>query len=77
MAERIDNITPLRGRPPLYPWDEWLDGSAWRITQGEDFDVTAETMAQMVRLRASKAGLSATARVRDNTVEFQALKEAA
>jgi len=24
------------GRPALYPWDEWLDGSIVEVTEGED-----------------------------------------
>jgi hypothetical protein len=75
MAERIDSITPSRGRAPIYPWGEWLDGSAWRIERGVDFEVPTDSMAAMVRMRASKAGLTATARVVGDAVEFQVLSE--
>lgn len=80
MAERIDNLTPLRGRRSIYPWDEWMDGSAWRIRRGEDFEVSAESMAQHIRNRARDGGMSAHARLTDDgeAVEFQIFtKEAA
>lgn len=77
MAERIDNLTPLRGRAPIYPWATWLDGSAWRIERGVDFEVPADSMAAMVRMRAKDLGLSATARVLGEIVEFQVLSEEA
>ncbi|HTE60413.1 MAG TPA: hypothetical protein VK631_08670 [Solirubrobacteraceae bacterium] len=71
MAERIDNLSPLR--PRIYPWDKWTDGSAWRIRRGEDFEVAALSMAAMVRLRAKAEGLKATCRVVEDgeAVEFQ------
>lgn len=71
MAERIDNLTPFRGRPPVYPWSEWMDGSAWRIRHGVDFDASPSSMASMVRLRAKAEGMTATARVTGDVVEFQ------
>lgn len=77
MAERIEAVSI--GRPALYPWAEWMDGGAWRIRRGEDFEVAAWVMAQMIRNRAHREGLLATARVVENgaAVEFQfALEQA-
>jgi hypothetical protein len=78
VAERIDNLTPFKGRKPIYPWHEWMNGTAWRIRRGEDFDVSAESMAQHIRNRARDRGLSAHARLTDDGegVEFQVFKEA-
>ena len=78
MAERISDITPLRGRPAMYPWEQWLDGSAWRITRGSDFDISPVSMAAIIRQRAERAGLSATCRrVGDDALEFQVSEEKA
>lgn len=72
MAERIDDLTPLRGRPPVYPWDTWTDGSAWRIRRGVDFEVSAESMAAQIRMRAGRDNVTVFARCPDDdTVEFQ------
>lgn len=76
MAERIDNLD--RSRPSLYPWGEWMDGAPWRIRRGEDFEVSPESMAAQIRMRASREGLGVYARCPDdNTVEFQFSQEQA
>lgn len=78
VAERIPSITPRTGRPQLYPWDRWLDGHAWRIKRGEDFDCPVTSMASMIRLRAQYQGGRAHARILgDDTVEFQFFTEVA
>lgn len=70
MAERIDNLS--RARKTLYPWRNWMDGSAWRIHRGEDFEVSAESMAAQIRMRATREGMGAYARCPDeDTVEFE------
>lgn len=71
MAERIDSLPPARASRRIYPWERWTDGSAWRIRQGEDFDVEPESMATMIRSRAKAEGLAATARVNGDVVAFQ------
>lgn len=74
MAERITHFTPRPdGRPALYPWDEWLDGSAWRIRRGEDFTVAPESMATQIRNTARDRGGRARARLTPDGegVEFQ------
>lgn len=41
-----------------YPWDEWLDGNEWLLTQEEDFpDTQLKFMAVRVRLVGKKRGL--------------------
>ena len=37
MAKRLRSFTFTRGRPGLYRWDEWLDGSPWLLTPGVDY----------------------------------------
>ena len=36
MAERTD-IKEL-SKASKYPWGDWLDGSVWRLRQGDDFE---------------------------------------
>ncbi len=49
MAERLDNFNwdDENGRPG-YPWDDWSDGSTWRILQ-----VALQSMASQIYLRAN------------------------
>lgn len=66
MAKKVnpDLLSGGRGRPPIYPWDEWLDGSTWLLTKGEDFDIQIESMRQsiynMARRRGGHARVSTT-----------------
>jgi hypothetical protein len=71
MAKRLD--TPLilsSGRRRLYPWSEWIDGSAWRLERGTDFDCEPTSMASQIRDYASRHGLLAVARVDGDVVDF-------
>lgn len=73
MAERITELSPRRGgRPPLYPWDEWMDGHAWRITRPADFETPAKSMATTLYVHAARKGVSVSVRILgDDAVEFQ------
>jgi hypothetical protein len=51
-----------RTEKATYPWDEWLDGDAWRLVQGEDFHPHPLMMERIIRTRAT--GRSAKVRVR-------------
>lgn len=72
MAERIDTFKARTGRPAIYPWEQWLDGSAWRIRKGVDFQIPVTSMAAIIRQRAEREGMWATCRrVQDEAIEFQ------
>lgn len=61
MAIRLDTMPKRRGRASVHPWDEWADGSAWKITQGEDFTGDLESM---------RTQLYGKARTLEKTVEL-------
>ena len=72
MAEKITELTPRRRGPaPLYPWDQWADGSAWRIKQGEDFQIAPASMGAVVRNYANRTSQRVSVRVGADHVEFQ------
>lgn len=74
MAERIDNLTFLPGRPAKYPWAEWADGSGWRLTRGVDFasEMTSSAMRGVITSYAARQGVKVQTSVPDaDTVEFQ------
>ena len=59
MARRLKddyNFGGTRGRHDLYPWDEWLDGSVWRIRRGEDFEVSIVAIRSAVHQAAARRG---------------------
>ena len=39
-----------------YPWDEWLDGDIWQLTEGEDFHTHPLMMERIIRTRATGRG---------------------
>ncbi len=73
LGERIEAFDPRAGRPAKYPWDEWFDGSAWRITRGQHFDLEPSNMAAVIRTKAGNRQGRAQTRVVDDSVEFQFL----
>lgn len=53
-------------KPPAIPWDEWLDGSIWRLRRGEDFDVSAPTIQKRAHPAAQSRGLRVQTSVEDD-----------
>ncbi len=78
MTERLNVLPePVRGRPPLYPWDEWLQptGDVLVLRRGRDFDQEntgkpkAASMRALVKKAAGNRGGVADCQVPDeNTV---------
>lgn len=72
MAKRIDTYVPRpTGRPRVYPWAKWADGSAWRIVRGTDFEIPAPNMAAVIRAYGHRNGLRASAKVEGDSIDFQ------
>jgi hypothetical protein len=74
MAERLENYEfgGRFGRPPKHPWNEWLDGSTWRITRGIDFDARPSSIRQEILQTAARRGLGAETSVEGDSVVFRA-----
>lgn len=39
-----------------YPWEKWLDGDIWQISEGEDFQTHPLMMERIIRTRATGRG---------------------
>lgn len=80
MAERLDSFPgrgPSVGAAQRYPWDEWFDGSVWKLKQGEDFPGDIEgfrgTLYKKAQMRGHKARV---ALLKDeNAIVIQAVKD--
>ncbi len=59
MAERLDDFTFRGAGGALYPWDEWFDGSIWRLVKGVDYLVATPTMRSNIYNEAVRRGLKA------------------
>jgi hypothetical protein len=55
MAERVDSslLTSTRNKHD-YPWDDWLDGSTWKVVKGVDFTVPVSSMRSECYIQAAK-----------------------
>lgn len=38
-----------RGRPPIYPWEDWFSRRRFVVTRGKDFTCRSDTMIQYIR----------------------------
>lgn len=64
MAKRLKEFPGEHVRD-RYPWDEWLDGSAWLLRRGDDYTITTASM----RAAASRAATERNKRVRTSAQE--------
>lgn len=46
-----------RGRPALYPWDQWTDGRIYEATRGTDYTNTTKAFVSTLRAHASRKKL--------------------
>ena len=60
----------------VYPWDTWLDGQAWELESGVDFNCDFRTVVSAARQAANRRGGFANAMVRGNKVYIQFTKAA-
>lgn len=82
MAERIEGgamPAPQTGkrstRRNKYPWDKWFDGSVWRLTRGQDFQVSLNAFRGAAGQAAKRHGIRVTTRkVAENTILLQAIR---
>ena len=57
MARKLDVFpTEDAPQPRRYPWNEWTDGSAWEIRQGDDYDIDTENMRVNLHVKADAIG---------------------
>lgn len=58
MAEKLKDFTPNNrpGPDPKHRWDQWFDGSIWKLTAGYDFTCTLASMRQQIYAAARERG---------------------
>lgn len=64
MAERLTEYDFDAKAPHVskYPWDQWTDGSIWKVESGKDFTCKVETFRTLLTQRATDSGLSVKVR---------------
>lgn len=55
-----------------YPWDQWTDGSIWKVKRGEDFNTSQTNFGASVYDKARKIGKKVRVKNEpDDVVVFQ------
>jgi len=54
MARRLDAFPEAPSQ--RYPWSEWLDGGAWELTKGQDYEARTSTIIANARSQAKRRG---------------------
>jgi len=54
--------TTQTGRKETYPYDEWFNGTTWRLRRGTHFVQPRRQMAHRIRHAAKKRGLEVSVR---------------
>lgn len=73
MAEKLEGYKFVGpGARNQYPWDEWLDGSAWRLMAGTDFKVQIASIRKAAMVAAHARDLKVHTAVEGDTVIIQA-----
>jgi hypothetical protein len=62
VARKVKQFPAERDRS-AYPWDQWLDGDIWELTQGQDFRGTAVAFRASARGQARRRGGGIRARI--------------
>ena len=63
------------GRPEMYPWDQWLDGRPWLLTNGEDYKTTTKQFRNAAEAAARRKGLWIRGQVQKNGIVIQAYEK--
>jgi len=74
MAEKITELPPVTKGRISYPWAEWFDGSAWKLTRGTDFHISPAGFQKQVTVAARVRGLRAVTRSSGDDVFVQAIR---
>jgi hypothetical protein len=57
MSEIVDSFQGKQGRPPIYPWKEWMSGDIHKLVKDEDFNGNAKSFRVGAHRMAAKEGL--------------------
>ena len=74
MAERVDAMPAGGITRAKYPWDEWLDGSTWKLTRGTDFICSTSSMSTGAVQKGLRMGLKVETRMAGDTVWIRAVR---
>ena len=82
----LDTSPKERGRPSVYPWDQWFNGQKWQLYRDKTYTCNDQSMARSIRhaakrynkdvsVRTNEHGVLITPRQRPDTSSAQPLVE--
>jgi hypothetical protein len=74
VVDELPGVSGQPGRPPTYPWDEWLDGRVWKLTRGEDFHSKPRYFGNMAQVSGARRGVKVETRVDGDVLYIRALR---
>jgi hypothetical protein len=66
MSEIVDSFESRQGRPPIYPWESWMDEEIHKLYRGKDFNGTAKSFQVGTHRTAKAYGLKAHTQIVDD-----------
>lgn len=66
MSEVVKEFEGKRGRPPVYPWEDWMDGEIHKLYKGEDFNGEAKSFRVSAHRTAKSYGLKVHTEIVDD-----------
>lgn len=70
MAERVSGFEFKRG-PQRYDWEQWADGSQWKLIRGVDYTCEDHVMRSAVYTHAERVGKRASTKAVDGGLVIQ------
>jgi hypothetical protein len=72
VAERLDEYDfGASTRDSKYPWDEWADGSIWKVKTGKDFTCKPTGFRKALQAQAAKREMQVQVRNEKDGLVFQ------
>lgn len=66
MSEVVKSFEGRQGRPPIYPWEKWMDGEIHKLFQGSDFNGQVKSFRVGAHRTAKAYGLKVRTQIVDD-----------
>jgi hypothetical protein len=77
MAKKLKDFAFTRSSRSAYPWDQWLDGNAWALEAGADFEGSPGRLQSAAYVAAkARGGKVRTQRIDETTLAIQFYQDA-
>lgn len=68
-------LKKANGRPPIYPWEQWLNGQVWNLFRNKTYTCSDRTMTKNIRAAAVRLGKHVSVQVTDDGLRISPRKQ--